>query len=281
MKAGKPISQTLKQMNKKSLVHIPVSKKIWRVCLIAGITLWIIAILLWKEQSIDKFVLFYYDPARISGTPGMLFMLWLTNYGMAVLAGIYVVYLLASQVYKQLNAPLQMYLYTICSLGLSGIAGDLLKEVFARPRPIITYANEIFVLYQSLTPAIPSGHATKSIALVIPFIFFAANTNKLHRPLKIIMIIVSLGVCFSRIMIGVHYVSDVVAGIGMAIIGFPFSMLFANMILKQTQPEQLAMLSKIWGLLLIALILIFMVVLVENAINVFAQKVTAQHYMTK
>jgi len=151
-----------------------------------------------------------------------------------------------------------MYLYTICSLGLSGIAGDILKEVFARPRPITTYGNEIFVLSESLTSAIPSGHATKSIALVLPFIFFAANTHKLHWVVKIGMIIISLGVCFSRIVVGAHYVSGIVAGIGMGIIGFPFAMLFANMILKQTQPEQLAMLSKVWGLLLIILVMVFM-----------------------
>jgi undecaprenyl-diphosphatase len=179
---------------------------------------------------------------------------------MAVIAGIYVVYLLVFQVSKHLEAPLSMYLFAICSLGLSGIAGDLIKEVFARPRPITTYGSEIFVLGQSVTPAIPSGHATKSIALILPFILLAANANNFNRVVKILMIIISLGVCFSRTVLGVHYVSDVVAGIGMAILGLPFTMLFANMILKQTKAEQLPMLSKVWGILLVFLIVIFMVI---------------------
>ena len=179
---------------------------------------------------------------------------------MAVIAGIYVVYLLLSQVRKDLEAPLSIYLFAICSLGLSGIAGDLLKEVFARPRPITTYGSEIFVLSQSVTPAIPSGHATKSIALVLPFILLTASANNLNRVLKTMMIVISLGVCYSRIVLGVHYLSDVLAGIGMAILGFPFTMMIANMILKQTKAEQLPMLSKVWGVLLIFLIVIFMII---------------------
>lgn len=245
--------------NEKS-VQIPIPKKIWSISLIAGITLWIIGIVLWKEQGIDEIVLFYYNTARIECQPIVLIMQWITSYGMAVIAGIYVVYLLLSQVRKDLEAPLSIYLFAICSLGLSGIAGDLLKEVFARPRPITTYGSEIFVLSQSVTPAIPSGHATKSIALVLPFILLTASANNLNRVLKTMMIVISLGVCYSRIVLGVHYLSDVLAGIGMAILGFPFTMMIANMILKQTKAEQLPMLSKVWGVLLIFLIVIFMII---------------------
>jgi membrane-associated phospholipid phosphatase len=66
------------------------------------------------------------------------------------------------------------------------------------------------------------------------------------------------GVCFSRIVLGVHYVSDVLAGIGMALIGLPLSMMFANILLRKMNQEQLPKLSYIWGFLLIFLTGVFM-----------------------
>jgi membrane-associated phospholipid phosphatase len=59
-------------------------------------------------------------------------------------------------------------------------------------------------------------------------------------------------------VLGAHYVSDVLAGIGMALIGLPLSMMFANMLLRKMKQEQLPKLSYIWGFLLIFLTWVFM-----------------------
>jgi membrane-associated phospholipid phosphatase len=233
-------------------------KKIWIICLTSGSVFWLIGFILWAQQQFDEAVLFYYNPARIVYDPIVIISQWLTSYGMAAITGIFVVYLLVSQKLKFLDAPLTIYFYIICSLGLSGIAGDLLKEVFARPRPITTYGSEILVLSQSVTPAIPSGHATKSVALILPFILLVTSSNNLHKAVKIMITLIAGGVCLSRIVLGAHYVSDVVAGIGMAVIGLPFTMMFANMILRRTKEEKLPFLSKIWGILLIFLTYFFM-----------------------
>jgi membrane-associated phospholipid phosphatase len=115
------------------------------------------------------------------------------------------------------------------------------------------------VLSQSVTAAIPSGHATKSIALILPFILLVDDSNNLHKAIKIVIAFIAGGVCFSRIVLGAHYVSDVVAGIGMALIGLPLSMLFASMALRKMKQEQLPFLSKIWGGILIFLTYIFMI----------------------
>lgn len=85
----------------------------------------------------------------------------------------------------------------------------LLKDIFQRPRPTL------LPLVQESTFSFPSGHAMNS------FIFFAAlsffvfwrfkNTN-----LKLILISISVILIFligiSRIYLGAHYASDVVAG---------------------------------------------------------------------
>lgn len=245
--------------NKGTPILLPDAKNIWIACFALGAVFWTIGLVLWGQQGIDKTVLFYYNTMRIANAPTVILSKWLSSYGMAAITVIFVIYLLVSPKIKSLDAQLTVYFYTICSFGLSGIAGDLLKEIFARPRPVVTYGSEILVFSQSITPAIPSGHATKSIALILPFILLVHHSKNLHKTIKIVIALIAGGVCFSRIVLGAHYVSDVVAGIGMALIGLPFSMLFANMILQKAIQEQLPFLSKIWGVLLIFLTYVFMI----------------------
>ena len=57
-------------------------------------------------------------------------------------------------------------------------------------------------------------------------------------PLAVITLIAG-GVCLSRNILGAHYLSDVIAGIGMAVIGLPLTMTFANMVIRKMKQEQL------------------------------------------
>lgn len=232
-------------------------KKTARIAVPLGIVFWVIALIVWWQQGLDKAVLFYFDPARVAYTPFVVVMKWLSGYGMALIAVLLAFYLAASHFVKRLQAPLTIYIYTLSSMALSGIAGDLLKEVLQRPRPVAAFAEQVFVLSQSVTTSIPSGHATKSVALVLPFLFLVSNSGKGDRVMKVLLSLVAGGVCLSRFVLGAHYVSDVLAGIGMALVGLPLTMLFAHMILKQSTQEQLPMMSKIWGVLLIILAVIF------------------------
>ena len=239
-------------------IVLPDVKKLWLICVITGAVLWLIGLLLWRQGKIDEFILFYFNDARILYTPIVALSKWFSAYGMAFITFIYIVYLLASQWIKFLDAPLTVYLYTICSFGLSGIAGDLLKLVLARPRPVTTYGSQVFVISQAQSLAIPSGHATKSIALVLAFLLLVPNKKNLHKAIKIVIALIATGVCISRVVLGAHYFSDVLAGIGTALIGFPLTMLFANMILRKASQEKLPFLSKVWGALLVFLLIVFM-----------------------
>ena len=239
-------------------ILLPDTKGIWISCFVLGAVFCIIGLVLWAQAGIDEAVLFYYDPMRIAMDPIVVLSKWLSSNGMAAITVLFVVYLLVSKKLESLDAPLTVYFYTICSFGLSGIAGDLLKEAFSRPRPAATFGSEIMALSQSATPALPSGHATKSIALVLPFILLVSNSKILHTGIKIVVGLIAVGVCLSRIILGAHYVSDVLAGIGMALIGLPLSMMFANMLLRKMKQDQLPKLSYVWGFLLILLTGVFM-----------------------
>jgi membrane-associated phospholipid phosphatase len=240
-------------------ILLPNAKGIWIACFALGAVFWIIGLVLWGQQGIDKTVLFYYNAMRIANDPIVILSQWFSSYGMAVITVIFVAYLLVSQKLKSLDAPLTVYFYTICSYGLSGIAGDILKAILARPRPAVTFGSEILALSQSAGFTFPSGHATKSIALILPFMLLVNDSKNLHKAVRIVIAFIAGGVCLSRIVLGAHYVSDVAAGIGMALIGLPCSMLFANMVLRKTKQERLPFLSRIWGIILIILTYIFMI----------------------
>lgn len=247
------------KMDEGTPIPLPDTKKFWNVYFVLGVVFWIIALILWVQQGIDKAILFFFNDMRIEQDPIVIVSKWFSSYGMASITIIFVVYLILSKKFKFLNAPLTIYFYTICSFGISGIVGDLLKLLLARPRPLATYGNEILVWSESAGFAIPSGHATKSIALILPFILIVGNKKILHKVIKIVIILIAGGVCISRIILGAHYLSDVLAGIGMALIGLPLSMLFANMVLRKAKKEQLPKLSLVWGFLLIFLTAVFMV----------------------
>ena len=80
---------------------------------------------------------------------------------------------------------------------------SLIKIIVARPRPFVELKNNLVDDINSYR-SFPSGHAT-SAAAIIPFFSF---NKKLYYAWFIIAIIISL----SRVYLGVHYLSDVIAG---------------------------------------------------------------------
>ena len=136
---------------------------------------------------------------------------------------------------------------------IAAIGSDLLKVIIARPRPFVTYAGEMMAFSDADTYALPSGHASKSTALALPFLILVVARDRWQTGVKVLLGILALGVCYSRVVLGAHYVSDVLAGMGWAMACYPVATLLANQILGKMSQERLNTAIKIWALVLLVL----------------------------
>jgi membrane-associated phospholipid phosphatase len=110
----------------------------------------------------------------------------------------------------------------------------------------------------SETPAFPSGHAAKSMALTLPFVLLASRKGNIIIVAKVLLLLVAVLVCYSRIALQAHFLSDVIAGVGTALFFIPFAIWFTNKfyIRRKISEFNLSQLSKKLILIFIALTVI-------------------------
>jgi undecaprenyl-diphosphatase len=108
----------------------------------------------------------------------------------------------------------------LCAL-LAVVAADasatVLRNYFQRLRPCQALQGVQLLVGCSDTFSFPSNHATNAFALAA---FFAVHYRKLAIPLFLLAALVG----YSRIYLGVHYPTDVLAGAGL---GATFGLVFA------------------------------------------------------
>jgi membrane-associated phospholipid phosphatase len=95
----------------------------------------------------------------------------------------------------------------IAALGGAGVINALLKLVFQRPRPELAYIHLETYSY-------PSGHAAVATATFTTLAFVLGRRSGRRRTIAIAAAAIALIalVGFSRLYLGVHYLSDVMAG---------------------------------------------------------------------
>jgi membrane-associated phospholipid phosphatase len=95
----------------------------------------------------------------------------------------------------------------ILALGGAGVLNGLFKLIFQRPRPELAFVH-------LETYSFPSGHAAAATATFATLAFLVGHRSRPWRTLAAAATAVALIVLvgFSRLYLGVHYLSDVLAG---------------------------------------------------------------------
>ena len=151
---------------------------------------------------------------------------WITNFsGVPILLFLTAVLVVFLQEKKQkLFVPLNLLLVTLFNL--------LLKQIVQRPRPTE------FRLIEENGYSFPSGHSMVSMAFY-GYLIYLTYRNIHHKGLKwSIMVLLSLlilAIGISRIYLGVHYTSDVLAGF---LISFSYLILFIKVTNKITGTKE-------------------------------------------
>jgi undecaprenyl-diphosphatase len=83
-------------------------------------------------------------------------------------------------------------------------AAQVISGFWDRPRPYEAHAAHVFVS-MSPDPSFPSDHATVAFAMAVSIVLR-------NRRLGLVTVAMAIAVALSRVVVGVHYPSDVLAG---------------------------------------------------------------------
>ena len=115
------------------------------------------------------------------------------------------------------------------SISGTGILVEIIKNIVKRERPphyLIEVSGYSF----------PSGHATLSTALALGlYLILKDKVNK--KNLLILCIIYPILISFSRVYLNVHYLSDVIAGIGLGLFWVSFTALIFKLIKEKNETK--------------------------------------------
>jgi undecaprenyl-diphosphatase len=241
----------------KRVAPIEVERTLLVALLGCGLLCMLVAITVWMQHDLDRAVLTWSAGARENAVIVQLAHA-LTRYGMALIAFGLLAYMATTYLVPSLADTRRLFVVVLLSFVVIGLGGDLLKEVIRRSRPSIENASDANVKAKDGSSSFPSGHATKSLALAVPFVIFVPNRRRWIVLLKSLLLLVALSVCLSRMLLARHYLSDVLGASGLVLLLLPVVVLAGNRILTRIPVEKLGRATIGWtvALLVVAVLLL-------------------------
>lgn len=227
-----------------------------RFVVLASIAIALLSLGMWFERDFDRGFLLAHNPLR--DQPAVVVLCGaITRFGMSAICLLLIASVAASNRFPTLREARPVLLVVLFSFAAAALADTLLKELLGRARPITDLAGQLNVAGKHSSPSFPSGHAAKSFALALPFVLIVPARSVVVRLVKFALLLVASLVCYSRIVLGAHYVSDVLAGAALALACLPAAVAAANFLYFRGEftPEKLNMAVKRWIVVLFALTL--------------------------
>lgn len=140
--------------------------------------------------------------------------------GIAVIAIILALYFFHKRFWRELTM-------VIVSLGLAGPIFLIISHIFVRPRPFLSFDKLIWPGSPNI-PGFPSGHALSILVCFGFLIYLFVPKIRSYWGKALVVFIASFVIVFigfSRLYVGDHYITDIIAGyaVGMAWFGLVYT----------------------------------------------------------
>jgi undecaprenyl-diphosphatase len=109
-----------------------------------------------------------------------------------------------------LSAAIWTFLIACCAVYLSGLIEDWMKDTVARARPCRAIEGVRLILPCPQSYSMPSGHAISSFAFAGPIWYLTGDYIEMIW--RLYPLFLAALIAFSRVYLGVHYPTDVLAG---------------------------------------------------------------------
>ncbi|MCP4760937.1 MAG: phosphatase PAP2 family protein [archaeon] len=207
--------------NKIEIIFYSMSKTKFIKSLLLAFILWIFALIFYIIPDFEHQILVSMNDIRGSE---IFSNFWFSFSGIAYyLVWILLLFYILSFLIKQIKSYRMPLLVSLIIYAIGSLCVDLIKIIVARERPWIIF-SDIITIYEPSSLSFPSGHAFMGFLTVLPLITALIKKDKNYEPsimkyiFGMILFIYACMMAASRIILGVHFPSDVLFSIGLAII---------------------------------------------------------------
>ncbi len=217
-----------------------------------GIACIILSALIWRERTFELSLTLVHNSIYTHGYTTLFQMI--TQYGMSLILLIYVVFFLHTYQTDRYAHNTSVYVCAILLFIIAGLSVDIIKTMIDKARPSEILPGLTALTQSPHTASYPSAHTTKAIALVLPFLFLTHKRSCAYLITTTLSLCIALLIAYSRIALQKHFLSDVIAGIGCAIICVPLAVYATRRIMKKHHsrftPRTLVVFYIVCGILL-------------------------------
>lgn len=247
-------------MSDVKLFTFEKKQKIWLLML--GTILVLLSIILYFNPHLEHSVLLYFS--TLIKNPAYTFLWYLYTRYALYFVGIPLLFLYFISYKVSVLKPYRLVILLVIMTSAIGnpIVYPLLKDLINRPRPWVTY-TDIPSYYHPSGLSFPSEHSFQIFIMTLPFIscfltddgYFKRNKKKIL--VAVLSIILATTLAFSRLITGVHYLSDILSGIGLAFIFFVSTASLLQWMLKKGIMNRAN--ERYYGILFVTMLIVYMI----------------------